>query len=409
MDKQKLKKYAELLVRSGGNVQKGQPVVISSDVNDADFARTVMECAYDTGASEVVIDWRDEISTRTKYLRASNEIFDIYPQWCVDRFKFYDDRGAVYLHILSSDPDLLKGVEPDRIRRYTKASRQGTKAHSARTMSNELRWSLLAVPSPKWAAKVFPNLSVEEAVESLWNVILKGARADGDNPVEDWAAHRKTFEKRKTYLNEKQFSALRFTNGLGTNIVVGLPKNHVWQGGGDVGQDGIPFFPNQPTEEIFTAPKRDDVNGKVVASMPLSYQGSLIENFWIEFKDGKAVNYSASANEIVLKNIIEMDEGSSCLGEVAIVADSSPISTMNVLFYNTLFDENASSHFALGKAYPDCIKGGNDMSEEELAKAGINDSLLHVDFMFGTADMHVAGIEKDGTETVIMENGELLN
>ena len=409
MDEQKLKKYAELLVRSGGNVQKGQPVVISSDVEDAAFTRMVMECAYDAGASEVVIDWRDDISTRTKYLRASDEIFDIYPQWSVDRFKFYDDRGAVYLHILSSDPDLLKGVDPDRIRRYTKVSRQGTKAHSARTMSNELRWSLLAVPSPKWAAKVFPNLSIEKAVESLWNAILKGARADGDNPIADWAAHRKTFEGRKAYLNEKQFGALRFTNSLGTDIVIGLPKNHVWQGGGDVGQDGIPFFPNQPTEEIFTAPDRGNVNGKVVASMPLSYQGSLIENFWIKFKDGKAVEYSASANEAILKSIIEMDEGSGYLGEVAIVANSSPISTMGVLFYNTLFDENASSHLALGKAYPDCIKGGNDMNEKQLVSAGINDSLLHVDFMFGTADMKVIGIEKDGAEVTIMENGELLS
>ena len=409
MDNQKLKKYAELLVKSGGNVQKGQPVVISTDVDNAEFARLVQEYAYDVGASEVVIDWRDDISARTKYLRADDGVFDVYPQWSVDRFKFYDDRGAVYLHILSSDPDLLSGVAPDRIQRYTKVSRRGTKAHSARTMSNELRWSLLAVPSPKWASKVFPDLSQDAAVEALWNAILKGARADGENPIADWAAHRKNFEGRKKYLNDKQFTALRFTNSLGTDITTGLPKGHIWQGGGDVGQDGIPFFPNQPTEEIFTAPDRDNVNGKVVASMPLSYQGSLIEEFSITFKDGQAVEYAARANEAILKAIIEMDEGSRYLGEIALVSNSSPISQMGVLFYNTLFDENASSHFALGKAYPDCIKNGSKMSDDELLKVGINDSLIHVDFMFGTADMNVIGIEADGTETVVMDSGELVS
>ena len=408
MNQAKLQKYAELLVRSGGNVQKGQPVVISSDVADAGFAHMVQACAYDAGASEVAIDWRDDVSTRTRYLRGADDIFNVYPQWCVDRFKFFDDRGVVYLHILSSDPDLLSGVAPDRIQRYTKASRQGTKAHSTRTMSNELRWSLLAVPSPKWACKVFPKLDEAAAVEALWDAILKGARADGDDPIADWASHRKTFEGRKKYLNEKRFKALRFTNSIGTDFTLGLPKNHVWQGGGDIGQDGIPFFPNQPTEEIFTAPDRNNVNGKVVASMPLSYQGSLIEAFSITFKDGRAVEYQAEANEAILKSIIEMDEGSAYLGEVALVANSSPIAQMGILFYNTLFDENASSHLALGKAYPDCIKNGSKMNDEELAKNGINDSLLHVDFMFGTADMHIVGIEADGTETVVMENGELV-
>ena len=403
-----IKKYAELLVRSGGNVQKDQPVIITSDVADADFARMVQNYAYEAGASEVVIDWLDDISVRTRYIRAADKTFDEFPQWRVDRYKYYDDKGAVYLHIRSSDPDLLKGVSPDRIQRYTKVSRQGTKAHSARTMSNELRWSLLAVPSPSWAAKVYPKLSESEAFDALWKAILKCARADGSDPIADWSAHRKTFEARKNYLNDKQFKSLHFTNSLGTDLVVGLPKNHEWQGGGDVGQDGVPFFPNMPTEEIFTAPDRNNIEGKVVASMPLSYQGNLIEDFNITFKKGEAVEYQAKEGEAILKNIIGMDEGSRYLGEVALVANSSPISQMGVLFYSTLFDENASSHLALGKAYPDCIKGGTKMSEDELAKAGINDSLLHVDFMFGTADMSVVGLDYDGKETVVMENGELV-
>ncbi|MCL2398466.1 MAG: aminopeptidase [Defluviitaleaceae bacterium] len=409
MNEAQLKKYAELLVRSGGNVQKGQPVVISSDVTNACFARMVQEYAYDAGASEVVMEWRDDISSKAKYMRAADEIFDVYPQWCVDRFKFYDDRNAVYLHIISSDPDLLKEVSPDRIMRYTKANRKGTKAHSTLTMSNARRWSVLAVPSPEWAAKVFPDLDAEAGVAKLWEAIIKGARADGDNPIEDWAAHRENFNQHKSAMDKKQFKTLRFTNSLGTDITIGMPENHKWQGGGDIGQDGFPFFPNQPTEEIFTAPDRNKVNGKVVASMPLSYQSRLIEEFSITFKDGKAVEYQAKAGEEILKSIIEMDEGAAYLGEVALVANSSPISQMNILFYNTLFDENASSHFALGKAYPDCIENGINMNDDELAKVGLNDSILHVDFMFGTADMHVVGTLADGTEIVIMDQGELVN
>jgi len=407
MNENTLKKYAELLVRAGGNVQKGQPVIITSDVTDAAFARMIQEAAYDAGACEVVIDWMDDLSTRTRYLRAADDIFDVYPDWRVERFKFYDDRGAVYLHILSDDPDLLKGVDPERIRRFTKVSRSKTKSHSDRTISNELRWSLVAVPSPKWALKVFPNLSEEEAIAELWKAILKGARADGADPIAAWEEHRKTFEARKKYLNDKQFKTLRFKNSLGTDLTLDMPKNQVWHGGGVLDKKGVQFFPNIPTEELFSAPHRDTVNGKVVASMPLSYNGNLIEEFSITFKDGRAVEYSAKANEAILKDIIEMDDGSHYLGEVAIVANSSPISQLGILFYNTLFDENASCHFALGRAYPSSVEGGDHLSKEELAKAGVNDSLMHVDFMFGTSDMQIVGVSGDGAETVIMEAGEL--
>jgi aminopeptidase len=406
MDDDVLKKYAELLVYSGGNVQKGQPVVIACDVSNAGFARLVQDAAYDAGASEVFINWTDEVSTRTRYLRAADETFDAFPDWIVRRFEHFDGRKAVYLHIASEDPDLLAGVSPDRIKRFVKASRTATKPHSRLTMSNALRWSIVAVPSPKWAAKVFPGLPEDAAVEKLWGVLLKGARADGDDPRADWEIHRRNFEARVKFLNEKNFKTLRFKNGLGTDFSVGLANNHIWGGGGDLGQDGVYFFPNLPTEEIFTAPDRNAADGTVAASMPLSYQGSLIENFSVTFEGGRAVSHKAEKNEEVLKNIIEMDEGSRRLGEVALVPDSSPISRMGLLFYETLFDENASCHLALGKAYPHCIKGGDKLSEEELINAGVNDSLLHVDFMFGTSDMKIVGVGADGAETVIMENGE---
>ena len=408
MNEQRLKKYAELLVRAGGNVQKGQPVVVSCDVNDACFGRMVQGYAYEAGASEVIMEWTDGPTTRARFLHGSDELFDTFPQWTVDKLKYNDDRGAVYLRIESSDPDLLAGVDPSRLMRATKAARAATKDHSTLLMTNVLRWSICAVPSPAWAKKVFPNLSEDEAIQRLWGHILKGARADGDNPIADWDTHKQNFVKRVDYLNKKAFKSLRITTGIGTDITLGLVKNHVWVGGGDVDKNGIPFFPNLPTEEIFTMPHRDQAEGRVVASMPLSYQGNLIEGFEMTFKNGRVESYKAEKNQETLASIVEMDEGARRLGEVALVANSSPIGQMGTLFYNTLFDENAAAHLALGKAYPNNMAGGDKLTPEELTAAGGNDSLLHVDFMFGTADMRVVGIGEDGSETVFLDNGEFV-
>jgi len=409
MTNEKLKKYADLLVRAGGNVQKGQLVIIGANVEDVSFARMVQDAAYDAGASEVSIDWIDDLSTRTTYLRGATEIFDSYPDWRVEKYKYQDDNGAVYLRILSSDPDYLAGVDSDRLMRFTKATNTAVKSHAELLMSSALRWSLLAIPSPAWAKKVFPDLAEDKAIEKLWELLLKGARADGEDPIADWDTHRDNFAKRVNYLNGHNFKALRFTTGIGSNFTVGLVKNHVWEGGGDTDKNGIPFFPNLPTEEIFTMPDRNHAEGRVVASMPLSYQGTLIEGFEMTFKDGKVVDYKAEKNQDVLKTIIEIDEGSSRLGEVALVANSSPISQMGTLFYNTLFDENASAHLALGKAYPKNIAGGDTLSVDELVAKGGNDSLIHEDFMFGTADMCVVGIKEDGSEVPFFTNGEFVD
>jgi len=409
MNEDRLKMYAELLVKAGGNVQKGQLVVVSCSVDDAKFGRLVQTCAYDAGASEVFMEWNDDFSTRSKYLRGSDEIFDSFPKWIVSKLEQLDERGAVYLRVESSDPDMLAGVDPSRLMRATKVSRAATKEHAARMMSNELRWSICAIPSPAWAKKVFPDLSEEQAIEKLWGQILKGARADGDNPIADWEAHKNNFTKRVDYLNKKAFAALKITTGIGTDIIIGLAKNHVWAGGGDISKDGIPFFPNLPTEEIFTMPDRTKAEGRVVASMPLSYQGNLIDGFEMTFKNGRVESYSAKQGKETLANIIEMDEGAHRLGEVALVANSSPIGQMGTLFYNTLFDENAAAHFALGKAYPNNMAGGDNLTTEELEKAGGNDSLLHVDFMFGTSDMKVVGIGEDGSETAFLVDGEYVN
>ena len=411
-----LKNYANLFVRAGGNVQKGQTVVIYSNIDAAYFARMVEECAYDAGASEVVMFWRDEVSTRTKYLRGADEIFSEYPDWMVERFKYYDDKGAVYLTILSDDPDLLNGVDPNRLKNFSKAASEKTKDHSALTMSYKVRWSLCAIPSPSWAKKMFPALPENEAIDRLWELILKAVRADGDDPIGEWQRHRESFVERVNYLNEQQFHALRITTGLGTDLTIGMPKNQVWKGGGGLCANEIPFFPNIPTEEVFSAPDRNRADGRVVASMPLSYQGNLITDIDLTFKDGVVIKHSASQNQEILDNIIKADddakdtattfEGSRRLGEVAFVANSSPISQMQTLFYNTLYDENASCHLALGKAYPANIKGGTELSREELIAQGVNDSLIHVDFMVGTSDICIIGIYEDGREVVVMDDGE---
>jgi len=327
----------------------------------------------------------------------------------VGKLKYQDDRGAAYLRIISSDPDNLKGVDPDRLRRFGKAANIATKAHSELAMSNAVRWSIVAVPSAKWAAKVFPDLSEADAIAKLWEYILKCARADGENPIADWAAHHHNFTKRVDYLNNQQFSALRLTTGIGSDFTIGLVKNHIWAGGGDIGQDGVPFFPNIPTEEVFTMPHREQCDGRVVASMPLAYQGNLIENFEMTFKNGRVESYKAEKGQDTLANIIEMDEGARRLGEVALVSNTSPIGQLGTLFYNTLFDENASSHLALGKAYPTNMQGGEKMSEDERTAVGCNESLVHVDFMFGTSDMRIVGIHADGSEVLFFEHGEFLD
>jgi len=408
MDTALQKKYAELLVRAGGNVQQGQFVVISSDIKDAEFCRLVQECAFDAGASDVVVDWSDEPSARMNYLRASDETFDEYPQWRVDRLKCHAELGAVYLYIISDNPDLMEGVDQDRIARLSKVASIATKEHTDLLMNGGLRWSVVAVPSPHWAGKVFPGLPENEAMNRLWTCLLKGSRADGADPIADWTLHNHNFTKRKDYLNRQQFSSLRITTGLGTDVSIGLVKNHIWAGGGDIALDGVSYFPNIPTEEIFTMPDLNHTEGRVVASMPLSYYGNIMDGIEMTFKNGKVVNYKADKNPQILAEIIKTDEGACRLGEIALVANSSPISQMKTLFYNVLFDENASSHLALGKSYPKNIADGCSMTKEELTALGGNDSLVHVDFMFGTPDMRVAGVKADGSEVVFFDNGEFI-
>ncbi|SEH67457.1 aminopeptidase [Halobacillus karajensis] len=401
-----LKKYAELAVRAGVNLQKNQLLIIHSDIQNATFARLIQTVAYEAGASNVFIDWTDEQSTKEFYLNAADSVIDHFPDWQAARFKEWDDAGAAYIHIISENLDVFKEVSPERISRFQKASRTKLEGYYAKIMSHEVRWCLLAVPNVVWATKVFPNLSKEEALQSLWKLILKGSRADGKNPIKDWESHNKAFQSRKKILNESQFEALHFRNSRGTDLLVGLPKNHLYIGGGVIDKNGIPFFPNIPTEEIFTAPHKNKVNGKLVGTKPLIYGGSVIDEFYLIFKDGRITDYYAAKGQEMLQNLIETDEGSHYLGEIALVCNKSPLAQADTLFYNTLFDENTSCHIGIGNASPSNIQNGIDQSEEELKAAGLNASLLLVNVTFGTEDMKVVGIEEDGTEVLLMKDGD---
>lgn len=401
-----LKKYAELAVRAGVNLQKKQLLIIHSDIQHAVFARLIQTVAYEAGASNVCIDWTDEQSAKEFYLNAADSVIDHFPDWQAARFKEWDDTGAAYIHIISENLDVFKEVSIERINRFQKASRTKLRDYNAKIRSHEVRWCLLAVPNDAWATKVFPNQSKKEALQSLWKLILKGSRADGKNPIKDWVIHNRAFESRKKFLSESQFKALHFTNSRGTDLVVGLPKNHLYIGGRVIDKSGIPFFPNIPTEEIFTAPHKNRVNGKLVGTKPLIYGGSVIDDFYLIFKDGRITDYYAAKGQEVLQNLIETDEGSHYLGEIALVSNKSPLAQADTLFYNTLFDENTSCHIGIGNASPSNILNGIDQSKEELKAAGLNTSLLLVNVTFGTEDMKVVGMIEGGTQFLLMKDGE---
>jgi len=402
----KMEKYAELLVRIGINIQENQTLMITSPIECADFARMAAEKAYEAGAREVVMRWMDEKSTHMKYKMANDEIFDEFPQWLTDYFNHYADKDSAFLSISASDPELMKDVDPKRMARSNKAGSVALEYYRTRMMSNKNVWCVASIPTQAWAKKVFPESS--DAMSDLWDAIFKATRVDLENPVQAWKDHQDNLNNKLDFLNNHAFKSLRYKNGIGTDVVVDLPDNHVWFGGGDEAPQGHYFVANMPTEEVFTLPRRDGVNGKIVSSMPLNYNGNLIENFTFEFKDGLVVDYDAEKGKDVLKELLDTDDGAKRLGEVALVPYDSPISNLNILFYNTLFDENASCHFALGKAYPTCIKGGDEMSKEALVEAGANDSLTHVDFMVGTEDLEITGIKEDGTEIPVFVNGNFV-
>ncbi|MBU3156170.1 aminopeptidase [Clostridium estertheticum] len=405
MDNKLLEKYALLLVKTGINIQKDQTLVINSPIECAAFTRIVSRIAYLEGAREVVVTWRDELSTKIKFMFAPEEIFSEYPDWQRDFYVSSARKGAAFLSISASDPELMKDVNPDRLSKSNKAASTAIKEYRDRMMSNKNVWCVASIPTQAWANKVFPKFSEGDAIEKLWNAIFKTVRVDALDPVASWETHKSNLKKSMDYLNLNNFKYLQYKNSLGTDLKIELPENHLWLGGSDYTPGGVEFIANMPTEEVFTLPKKTGVNGTVVSSKPLNYNGNLIENFSLTFEKGKVVDFKAETGYDILKSIIETDEGSCYLGEVALVPYDSPISNSNILFYNTLFDENASCHLALGKAYPVCIKNGENLSNEELSKLEVNDSFVHEDFMVGTEDLQIIGITADGKEVSVFEKG----
>ncbi|MCD2346729.1 aminopeptidase [Clostridium guangxiense] len=405
MEQNLLKKYAELVVKIGVNIQKNQTLVVSSPIECADFVREISEEAYKCGARDVEVRWKDDKLSRIKYLNAPEEIFEEFPEWQKEFYISYARGGAAFLSIAASDPEALKGVDPDRMVKAEKATDAAIKEYVERMMSDKNSWCVVSMPTKKWAQKVFPNVSEEEAVKKLGEAIAKTIRLNEEDPVSAWMKHKDNMIKNAEFLNKYKFKYLKYKNSLGTDLKIELPEGHMWLAASSKTPEGIEFIPNMPTEEVFTLPKKTGVDGKVVSSKPLNYNGNLIDNFSITFKAGRIVDYAAEKGYENLKSMIETDEGSHYLGEVALVPYDSPISNSNILFYNTLFDENASCHLAIGKAYPTCIKDGSDMSKEELEALGVNDSITHVDFMVGTSDLSIVGVTESGEEVTVFKDG----
>ncbi|MBQ3850224.1 MAG: aminopeptidase [Clostridia bacterium] len=406
MNSKMLWQYARLVVEVGINVQKGQPIMINCPVESAQFGRMLTTAAFDAGAKDVHIHWRDDYCTRQHWLYADDSVFDaVYPWEAMKRNELAKE-GVGAISIAASNPENLKGVDPNRLRRYNAAAGRDLKEFSKLQMSNGIPWCVVSVPIVSWAKKVFPDLPDDEAMERLWEEIFKAVRIteDGD-AVAEWHAHCERIEGYAKRMTDYDFAELHYKNSLGTDLTVRMPENHMWIAGGDYCKD-VKFVANMPTEEVFSAPLRTGVNGTLVASKPLVLNGNVVEGIRFTFKDGRIVDIHADTNEETLRAEIDLDEGSHYLGEIALVPYDSPISNSGILFFNTLFDENASCHFAFGEAYPSCIKGGETLSEDELKNAGINaESNTHVDFMVGTADLEIVGKTRDGRTVKVFENG----
>ena len=402
---QMLKKYATLAVKMGVNIQTHDTLVINSPIDCSEFARAIATAAYKEGAKNVVVHYNDQQMQKIILNNSSIETLSDVPSWVSESYNSYAREGANFISISSSDPDAFKGVPVEKIAATQKAKQLALKEYYEKAMSNKVRWCVLSVPSEPWASKIFPELTIEEAMEKLWSVIFSVVRVDTEDPVEAWVNHNKNLDEKISFLNKNSFETLHYKNNKGTNLTVELPTGHLWLGGGEKSTSGIEFNANMPTEEVFTLPKRDGVNGTVVSSKPLSYGGNLINDFSLTFKDGKVIDFSAKEGADVLKQLLDSDESAKYLGEVALVPVDSPISNSGIVFYNTLFDENAACHFAFGKAYPCCLAGGTEMTDEELAKNNVNNSIIHVDFMIGTDDLEITGITKNKDSVTIFKNG----
>lgn len=396
--------YAKLILKIGVNLQEGQGLEISCPIEKKDFAVALTKSAYELGAKIVNVRWNYDEIDKLNYTHASNKALSDIPKWFVASKEYLVKNGFCYVSVSAEDPEAFKDIPTEKLIAVAKAKSKALKKFSDSVMANAIRWCVVSVPTLAWAKKVFP--SSPNPIQSLEKEIENAMRLNCADPTLAWEEHIKTLEKRANFLNEQRFSYIHFKNAKGTDLKVGLADNHVWTSARELAKDGIPFMANMPTEEVFTAPHRLRVDGTLKSSMPLCSNGQIIDDFTITFKKGKIVNYSAKVGEQALKGLIETDKGTLRLGEIALIGKNSPISKSNVLFYNTLFDENASCHLAIGKAYPTTVKDGDKLSKKELSNLGLNDSTEHEDFMIGTLDMHIVGEKANGQKITLFEDGD---
>ena len=398
--------YANLLVKKGCALKKGQELVLQTPVERADFARRVVAAAYRAGAGHVTVIWSDDAVTRLTYENVETSWFENTPSWKIEQLNSLAEAGAAFLFLEGSNPSALKGIDPAKPAAASKARNTQCKSFRDGMDFGHNVWCIAGVPVTAWAREVFPGLSDAEAVYRLWMLILATSRADGEDPESAWETHNASFQKTKRFLNTHHFDALRYQSSNGTDLVVGLTQGHIWDGGAGKTVDGTSFFPNIPTEEVFTSPDRMRADGIVHSAMPLVHAGQVIRNFWIRFEAGRVVEFDAEQGREVLRHIIEADENSCRLGECALVSKNTPIRQSKTLFYDTLYDENASCHLALGMGFPECVEGGLEADKDTLLALGVNQSSTHVDFMIGSDDLNVWGVDADGTETPVFVNGQ---
>lgn len=397
--------YAKVLLQKGINIQKDQILVVSAPVDANYFVTILTEEAYLEGAGQVVINWRCDETTRLRYEHESLDKFESVPDWSRDFSLHYYRQGAAFLSLISANPYLMQGIDTAKIFAWQKARNAALKEYVDGMMASKTTWLVAAVPSVTWGKLLFPDQMNSTAYNLLWDRILTASRCTGENPLADWDAHLATLKDRREWMTNHHFTSLHYTNSLGTDLTIGLPQTHIWQGGAEETASHILFNANIPTEEVYSAPQADNVNGVVYNTRPLVYNGNIIDGFHLVFKDGKVVEAHAETGNEVLQKLIAIDDGACRLGEVALIPYESPISLSNVLFYETLFDENASCHLALGAAYPTCLENGGDLSRDEATAAGINDSMIHVDFMVGSKDLNIVGTQADGTQVPVFTNG----
>jgi len=404
MKKTVLRKYAKLIAKMGGNVQKGQEVVIRAGIEQPEFVSMVAEECYRLGASRVTVDWMYQPLSRLAVTHQKLETLSTVRDYEKARLEYRAETLPVMIFIDSEDPDGLRGINQEKNSKAIRAQSMILKPIRDR-MQNKYQWCIAAAAGPAWAKKMFPGVRVSKAMEMQWEAILKAARADGADPVADWEAHNADLDARCRYLNDLGIRQLRYKASNGTDLTVGLMAEGCFCGGNETTLSGVVFNPNMPTEEVFVSPKKGEAEGIVYSSKPLSYRGELIENFSIRFEKGRVVEVHAEKGEKLLEEMIGMDEGAAYLGECALVPVDSPISASGLVFYDTLFDENASCHLALGRGFNECVKDFDKYTLEELREMGINDSIIHVDFMIGTEDLSIDAVLADGSTVPVFRDG----